>query len=157
MSNLFEAYQVSANGRWYKLKYFASSFKLANATSDNPKFKSMLVDISKKQDFSLDDRESIISKGDEAVDLLATAYSKTIILDWKNVCDHNGNVIEFNQVNVKDLLIKLPKVFEELINFASNYRNFTKDKYSSSDEEVYYTGKKSQTTSNQKTSTQKIQ
>lgn len=56
--------------------------------------------------------------------LLAEVYAEAVIVGWKDVKDASGNSMEFTRENCVKLLIDLPDMFDDLVRFAEDMRNF---------------------------------
>ena len=80
------------------------------------------------------DREGILEKirivgdvldvEDKAAALMAQAIAETIILDWENVADRNGDMMEYSPARAKQLLIDLPDLRQIIMEEASKASNF---------------------------------
>ena len=57
-------------------------------------------------------------------DLLAQVYSKCVVKGWHGVEDEHDEPLEFNEANVKKLLIDLPVVFDAIKEVARDYNQF---------------------------------
>lgn len=57
-------------------------------------------------------------------EILAKVYAESVVLDWVNVVDEEGNEMAFNYDNVVKLLTDLPELFNQIVEDAENYRLF---------------------------------
>jgi len=51
-------------------------------------------------------------------------FAKTVLLDWENVKDKEGNFIAYSKDNALDLLKRLPKLYEVLRADSENFNLF---------------------------------
>ncbi len=58
------------------------------------------------------------------VPIIAKAYAKTVLVDWKNVADEDGNPMDFTIDNATKLLTDLPVLLDRIAEFASDMRSF---------------------------------
>lgn len=65
---------------------------------------------------------------DKANEVLLSVYVDCIILDWENVTDQSGRVLEFNKSNVKKVLTDLPDLFAMIQEHAQRLANFRAQK-----------------------------
>lgn len=105
------------------------TLKLKPATQDNPEFTNFIMNsdadhvvrIGKSQ--KIDD-EAIQKNMIENIKLL----SNVVVVDWDNVLDSSGEVVEYSQENcfkfLKQFADALPTELTKLIAFASDYSNF---------------------------------
>lgn len=56
--------------------------------------------------------------------LLAEVYAEAVIVGWKDVKDASGNSMEFTRENCVKLLMDLPDMFDDVVRFAEDMRNF---------------------------------
>jgi len=57
-------------------------------------------------------------------EIMAKVYADSVVLDWVNVMDAEGNEMPFSHENVVKLFTDLPELFQQVIADAENYRNF---------------------------------
>ncbi|PZQ46168.1 MAG: hypothetical protein DI551_05675 [Micavibrio aeruginosavorus] len=56
--------------------------------------------------------------------LLAEVYAEAVVTGWDGVTDRDGKALEFTAENCVTLLLDLPDLFDDIINSASDVRNF---------------------------------
>ena len=56
--------------------------------------------------------------------ILARVYAESVVLDWANVVDRDGKIMEFSVENCVKLLTDLPELFRQIVQDAENYHNF---------------------------------
>lgn len=138
--DIYKAYKVpeanAKKGVWYKLSNCGAEFLLAHAGKENTEYFSFLMQ-------ALRDLPNNISQEKDR-EILVKCFAKFIVKDWKNVVKGTTKV-PFTYDNCIELLAGLPRVFDEINLFASNYKNFTERDLSSVEQEVSDTAKKSQT------------
>lgn len=61
---------------------------------------------------------------DDSKSVMTTLYARTIITEWENVSDREGNPLEFNEFNVKTLLNDLPELYAEIYRFVNNEKHY---------------------------------
>jgi len=59
--------------------------------------------------------------------LLIETYAETVIINWKNVTDQEGNKLAFNRSNCIKILTDLPELFKDIQNQANSISNFRKE------------------------------
>ena len=57
-------------------------------------------------------------------EVMAKVYAESVVLDWVNVMDAEGNEMPFNFDNCVKLFTDLPELFQQIIADAENFRNF---------------------------------
>lgn len=99
-------------------------FRIARAGGSNNKFNQAMERLTKPyrrhiQNGTLDNKV--------AEDLYRTAFIDTVLLGWSGVEDENQQDIPFNKENAHELFQKLPELFNDLKEQASNMSLFRKD------------------------------
>lgn len=75
-------------------------------------------------------RRKHLRKGQPAIDpdvlkgILVDVFARTILLDWENVCDRQGNPVPYTHENAVRLLTELPVLYDILQIEASEISNF---------------------------------
>jgi hypothetical protein len=96
-------------------------FVLARAGGSNRKFANRLQALTRPYQRSM---ENGTMPEDKAAALMAQAIAETIILDWENVADRNGDMMEYSPARAKQLLIDLPDLRQIIMEEASKASNF---------------------------------
>jgi hypothetical protein len=60
----------------------------------------------------------------ESVSILASVYSRTIVLKWEDVTGEDGQPLPFSPENCEKILKDLPDLFSKIREFCEDYRNF---------------------------------
>lgn len=93
-------------------------FTIARAGGANQKFEKRMAALTKPhrraiQAGTID--QQILSE------ITATAAAETIVLGWEGVTGPDGQPLEFNVANCKQLLTDLPELFTEIVNAARDH------------------------------------
>lgn len=96
-------------------------FTLARAGGQNKKFANRLQALTRPYQRAM---ENGTMPDDKAAELMSQAIADTIILDWSNVADRDGNVMEYSPGRAKQLLIDLPELRTVIMEEASKAINF---------------------------------
>lgn len=94
------------NGKWAYLK--CSKFKIACA--QNRHFKQSILD----------------SKLNDSInaDAIISAMSKTILLDWEQLYDLDGNLIPYTVENAARVLLNNPEIYKFISDYSADIRNY---------------------------------
>jgi hypothetical protein len=122
-ANIYAAFETDpekeASGTFVELGPFR--FKLARAGGGNRRFKAL---VEKKMKPHVRLAEAGLMPEGAAVEILAECFAETVVLDWENVTDREGNVLPFSPSACKKLLVDLPELFTELRAQAEKASNF---------------------------------
>jgi hypothetical protein len=61
---------------------------------------------------------------DQSDAILKDVYAEAVVIGWDNVCDRDGNVLEFNKANFVKVMTDLPTLWRALRTEAANHENF---------------------------------
>lgn len=96
-------------------------FTLARAGGSNKKFANRMQAL-------LRPYERAIKNGtmpdEKAAEILSQTLAETVILDWENVCDRDGNPLPFTAAAAKQLLTDLPELRNVILEEAQKSVNF---------------------------------
>ena len=96
-------------------------FLLARAGGSNRKFANRLQALTRPYQRAM---ENGTMPEDKAAELMSQAIAETIILDWENVADRDGNPMEYSAARAKQLLVDLPELRTVIMEEASKAVNF---------------------------------
>lgn len=79
-----------------------------------------------------------LAKNDElspekALEIQVKAFCGTVLVDWKDVTDKDGNPLEFSEENAVKVLTDLPDLYLELVSESENRDNFQIDEKEAED------------------------
>lgn len=57
-------------------------------------------------------------------DIMLETYFETVVIDWENVTDQDGNVLPYNLQNFKKVMTDLPDLWSLIMRESDNIRNF---------------------------------
>lgn len=60
----------------------------------------------------------------KVAELQATIYARAVIQDWQGITDRDGNILEFTEANVVQILTDLPDLFAMIRVIASDSNGF---------------------------------
>jgi hypothetical protein len=63
---------------------------------------------------------------DEALSMEIEVFVTGCLMGWKNVLDRDGEVLEFNQANARELLFDLPELFQSVRAYSHRLSNYLK-------------------------------
>lgn len=114
-------------GRWFELVGIKNEdgtepgFKMARMSRANPEYQAAIERLSKdiKQAVDLDTLTE-----DVAGPIMRGVFVETILLDWRNVYDENGQAIPYSKEAALKLFTELPDLYLVLVDEASKLSNF---------------------------------
>jgi hypothetical protein len=95
--------------------------KVARAGGRNVKYQKVLEAESKPHKRAL---QTDSMPEDQARAMLMRVYSKTVVLDWENVDDGEGNIIPCTEENILAMFKEFPDFFLEIKNMADGVALF---------------------------------
>lgn len=107
-----------------ELDYGSFSLTVARAGGANAQFKRVLEQLAKPYKHAI--QRGILDEETQKR-ILATAYARAVVLNWRGVVDRNGEPMECNEENIVKLLLDLPDLFDSLQEEASKLANFQKE------------------------------
>ena len=110
---------LETSGTWFTINEMR--FKLARAGGSNIEFLKLVRKRTAPYKRALA-AGSIEEKF--AREIIAGCFAETVLLDWEGVYGDDEQAIPFSKETAKDLLAKLPNLFNELRDFADNWENF---------------------------------
>lgn len=118
---LFKTDQNLEAGQGVKLEYDGFSITIHRAGGGNRKYQTVFSS-------KIAPHRRKVDQGTLAEDVmrrvLAETYAESVITGWENVTDEQGKPIEFTTENVTKLLLDLPELFNDIINSATDLKNF---------------------------------
>lgn len=115
---------AKAENQGITLDFGDFAIRIARAGGANKKYAKALMRILKPYRKAISTNTIAEKKQNE---LMAEVYAETVILDWVNVKDRDGNAMDFTKENVIKLLTDLPVLFQQIIADAENFNNFKSD------------------------------
>ena len=111
---------LEANGVWISYELQTGNdfeIKIKRGGSRNVEWRRVY-----NQVFKPHDKDKLSEQ--ESQFLLAEVYSRTIVVDWKNIKDNEGKDVPFNIENCMELLCFMPELLSKVINDAHERGNF---------------------------------
>ena len=140
MSNLFRALKTDekkvAEGVWFENIVGDAAFKIAKSTS--PPYKEYFLKITKPYRRQLRNENLPEDKSNE---LLCDAYSKHILLDWRNVIDENGKEVEYSPAVGYKYLLELEEFRTIVQELSGDVESFRKEWVEESEEVLKKSGR----------------
>jgi len=96
-------------------------FKIARMGGSNKNYKKAVEEVHRKHKHAIN---SDSLSEEFALKINKEVFVSTILLDWKNVEDKNGNVLELNEKNALKLFHDLPDLYSDLVLQAQNANLF---------------------------------
>ena len=114
-------------GQW--IDYGDFQIKVLYAGSENKKYEKTLEQLTRKYRRLLgnDDVQLSDKMKEKMEDIYAECFAKSVIIDWKDMTDRDGNDLEFTEANVKKVLVDLPMLFKDLREVASSISTFREE------------------------------
>lgn len=103
------------------LTYGDATIVVARAGGANAKFQKCAE--SKARPYRAQIQQGVMDP-DTAERLLAETFAETVVLGWDNVCDANGDPMEFKRANVVKLFTDLPDLFADVQRQSNLVTNF---------------------------------
>lgn len=131
MSGLYSTFKANTDlerqGRWFDLSSVKNKdgtvpgFKMARMHKNNPEYLAAVERVAKdlRQAVDLD-----IMTEEIASPIMRGVFIDTILVDWRNVQDDEGNVIECTSANADKLMNDLPDLYLLLAEEARKLGNF---------------------------------
>jgi hypothetical protein len=120
---LFESStEAEARGVWVSVGPF--QFKLARAGGGNDAFTKEATKRFKPFQVAISNETM---PEDMAKDMVVDIFVDTVVLDWKNVGDRDGNELPFSKDAARKLFKDLPNLFTEVQAQATKTGNFRKE------------------------------
>ncbi len=94
---------------------------VARAGGSNKRFETLIRNLTKPHRKSI--KGETIDE-DTLTDILQEAYAKAVVLKWEGVTDKSGAVMACTVENIKKLFQMLPALWNDLREFAADFRNF---------------------------------
>lgn len=117
---LFESsVEAEAKGVWVSVGPF--QFKIARAGGGNDAFTKEVTKRFKPFQVAINNETM---PEDMAKDMVVDVFVDTIVLDWKDVGDREGNPLPFSKENARKLFKDLPNLFAEVQAQAQKTGNF---------------------------------
>lgn len=114
---------LETNGIWLEIDGEAS-FLIRRIGSANSDYVRMLRAKTKPHNRSIENN-TLDPKIEQKIYL--DVFVSTALLDWKNVKDKDGKVIEFSKSAAIELFSDLPELLKYLMNFASEFENYRRE------------------------------
>lgn len=129
MSKMYKMFGVNSekenDGIWIQIdlgdEEKAWRFKLSRQSKQNKEYMKVLEKSIKPYRKAL---ELKILDKKVAERVYKEVFVKSILLDWENVCDEDGQPLDFNFENAMILFEKLPYLYDQLEEDAQNASNF---------------------------------
>jgi|SRR5215217_773481 len=131
INGIFGAFQtdndLEVSGRWFDFPANTDGtkpgFKLARMADTNPKYLAGLEALQKElgRDIELD-----ILTDAQARPHMRKLFVDTVLVEWRNIQDKDGRVMEYSKEQATQLLTALPDLYRVLVTEAqkmTNYRN----------------------------------
>jgi hypothetical protein len=114
--------EKEARGVWLPIGPY--QFLIARAGGHNTEFKKLAA--KKFKPYAVAINNETLPEG-IALDLLVEVFVETVVLDWKDVGDENGNELPYSKETAKKMLAELPDLMAEIREAASKISNFRSD------------------------------
>ncbi len=114
---------LETNGIWLEIDGEAS-FLIRRIGTSNSDYVRMLRAKTKPHNRSIENH-TLDPKIEQKIYL--DVFVSTALLDWKNVKDKDGKVIEFSKSAAIELFSDLPELLKYLMNFASEFENYRRE------------------------------
>ena len=101
-------------------------FKIARASKDNKSYHAAITSYATRNRRKL---ELGVISGDAQLNKALDIFVHTVLLDWRNIIDPNGNVVKYTPELGKKLMIELDDLYQELSQLA-----FHRDLYAAAEE-----------------------
>ena len=117
--------EKESNGVWQEVLKLEDGrkvrFKLSRMGKSNKKYNKALNVATKphKRAIQLETMNTELAE-----EIFMAVFIKTIVMDWENVVDQDGNDLEFNKANATKLFTDLPELYETLQEFANDISIF---------------------------------
>jgi len=113
---------LEKEGIW--IDYGPFSFKVARAGGSNEKYRRMLQHRMKPYRRQIQNETMSEEKAQE---IILETFVDAVLLDWKDVRDRDGNVMDFNRENALQLLSDLRDLFADLQTQSQKIANFRRE------------------------------
>ena len=123
MTNPYEQFATDKKleNEGVRIDYPGYSIIISRAGGSNSRFSKVMTEIARPYRRQIE-QQTIDSELSNK--LLATAYARSVILGWENLCDENEKIIQFSEDNCIKLLIDLPDLFLDIQKVAGDYTVF---------------------------------
>lgn len=107
---------------------FTPTLILASATEANKNYYNALLKKTRNKSRAIQARKVNANLVAQNRDEDRGLYALHVVKGWENICDSEGEVVEFCAENVKDFLTALPDwIIDDIRNFAADIQNFIED------------------------------
>ena len=122
--SLFET-DSSKEVQGFELTLYDGDFEivciLARAGGSNKRFANRLSALLKPYERAM--RSGSLSD-EKSAEIMSQALAETVVVDWKNVQDREGNDLPCTVENVKQILMDLPELRQVVFDESQNHANF---------------------------------
>ena len=113
---------LEKDGIW--IDYGPFAFKIARAGGSNEKYKRMLQ--ARMKPYRRQIQNETMSE-EKAQTILLETFVDAVLLDWRDVADREGNVMDFNRENALQLFSDLKDLLADLQTQAQKISNFRRE------------------------------
>lgn len=126
--SLYEQYDTNRNkekdGVWFNFGPGENGdirIKIARAGGSNKKFLRVVDRVTRPHRRAIDTEKidpELLTR------LNCEALAESVVLDWENVTDRDGNSLPCTKANVEKILMDLPDLYRDIMKFSQDMKNY---------------------------------